>query len=209
MGDAISRRQAIGMLAAPLAVPLLGCSDLLAPQHTASLASAAAGSVTLIGAGDPHAKVNNGNAERVGRMIRTMLDGNPGARAFALGDVTAFGTREEFQLYDRAWGSFKSLTDFQIGNHDLLTDSSGTPYYDYVGTAAGTRGKGYYAKTYGSWRGYYLNSMRNFDEQTAWLKADLPKWAGYHIYAMWHHPLFASVCAHHRRAMTFPNKVGP
>jgi acid phosphatase type 7 len=210
MGDTISRRQAIGMMTATLALPLLGCrEDLLAPQQTASLASADAGPVTLIGAGDPHAKLNNGNAERVGRMIKTMLDSNPGARAFAVGDVTAHGAQEEFELYDRAWGAFKGVTDFQIGNHDFLTDSTGTPYYDYAGEAAGPRGKGYYAKTYGSWRGYYLNSMRGLAEQTAWLQADLPQWAGYHIYAMWHHPLFASVCAHHGRAMTFPKQVGP
>ena len=141
MGDTISRRQAIGMMTATLAVPLLGCKDLLAPQYTASLASADAGPVTLIGAGDPHAKVNNANAERVGRMIKTMLDSNPGARAFALGDVTAYGAPEEFELYDRAWGAFKAVTDFQIGNHDFLTDSTGTPYYDYAGEAAGPRGK--------------------------------------------------------------------
>jgi hypothetical protein len=68
MGDTISRRKALGMMTATLALPLLGCrEDLFAPQPTASLASVDTGPFTLIGAGDPHAKLNNGNAERVGR----------------------------------------------------------------------------------------------------------------------------------------------
>jgi hypothetical protein len=204
-----NRRRVLGMLAAPLVLPLLGCRDLLAPAGEPTAALAATGAHILIGAGDPHAGVNNANAVNVGRLIQRLLEEQPDARAFAVGDLAKVGTAEEMEAYHRAWGAFRARTDFQIGNHDLIADPAGAAYYDYVGPDAGSRGKGYYARTYGTWRGYYLNSMRNIGEQTAWLKADLPQWADYHIYAMWHHPMFASVCAHHERSMAFPVKLGP
>jgi hypothetical protein len=206
----LTRRRALAMLAAPLALPLVGCREMFAPEAApASLATAGALSQILIGAGDPHAGLNNANAMSVGRLIQRLLDQHPGARAFALGDLAKVGTAEEMQAYHAAWGAFKAQTDFQIGNHDFIADPTAAPYYDYVGSDAGARGKGYYARTYGAWRGYYLNSMRNISEQAAWLAADLPRWAaGYHIYAMWHHPMFASVCEHHGRSMAFPTKLG-
>lgn len=216
--DTITRRRALALLIAPLAAA--GCSfdSILSPEagkRTDRLArpyfdlSGTDGPVVLIGAGDPHAKLNNEAAQRTGRLIKTMLDQNPGSRAFALGDCTAFGTAEEFKHYDAAWGAFKNITDFQIGNHDLLSDSTGTPYYNYAGELAGPRGKGYYAKTYGAWRVYFLNSQVRTAEQTTWLAADLPKWSNYQIMAMWHQPMFASVCAHNGKAMTHPGALGP
>jgi acid phosphatase type 7 len=206
----ISRRQALGVLATPLLTPILascGADALFSPER-ADFAAADTLSATLIGAGDPHAKVNIWAAQQTGAMIQKMLGSNPGSMAFVVGDCTEHGTAEEFQLYDKTWGAFKARTLFQIGNHDLNTDPAGTPYYNYTGALAGARGKGYYAKTFGAWRCYFLNSQAGRDEQTAWLTGDLPKWNNYHIMAMWHQPMFASVCAHNRRAMTYPSALG-
>src|SRR3954469_4614415 len=206
----ISRRQALGVLAIPLLTPILascGADGLLSPKARPSFAAEDL-SMMLIGAGDPHAKANIGTARQSGKMIQTMLDQYPDARAFVVGDCTEHGTVAEYQLYHSTWGSFKDRTDFQIGNHDLQTDPTGTAYYDYVGEAAGPRGKGYYAKTYGAWRCYFLNSQDWKAEQTIWLAGDLPDWTEYHIMAMWHQPMFASICAHNKRAMTYPTVLG-
>src|SRR5918997_2480739 len=105
----ISRRQVLGVLATPLIAPLLascGTDALLSPLSPSFAADDL--SITLIGAGDPHAKANNWPAVDTGRRIQAMLNQNPGARAFAVGDLTAFGTPEEFQRqYHAAWGWFK------------------------------------------------------------------------------------------------------
>jgi len=201
----LTRRQALGVLATPLVVACFP-DKFTAPRFDFADSN---GPVTLIGAGDTHAKVNNNPAMVTGRLMQRLLDATPGSRAFMVGDCTLNGTADEFNLYHQAWGGFRDRTDFQIGNHDLLTDITGTPYYDYAGDLAGQRGKGYYAKTYGAWRCYFLNSQRARSEQTAWLAADLPNWSDYQIMAMWHQPMFASVCAHNGKAMTNVGGVGP
>jgi acid phosphatase type 7 len=216
--DPITRRNALALLLAPLAAA--GCSfdSILSPERAKAAGkfgsprylSASDAPFTLIGAGDPHAKLNITPTQRTGKLLKALMDKTPGAQAFAVGDITEHGTAEEYALYQNntLWGAFKERTDFEMGNHDVKTDPTGTAYYDYVGALGGERGKGYYAKTYGSWRCYYLNSMRGVSAQTTWLAADLPNWTNYHIMAMWHHPMFASICAHHGIAMT-PIKVGP
>jgi calcineurin-like phosphoesterase family protein len=162
--------------------------------------------MTLIGSGDAHAKTNITKAKQTGLMVRNMLSQYPDARAFMVGDLAEHGLASEYALYHGTWGAFKERTDFQIGNCDLISDPTGRTYYDYVGDVAGEFGKFYYAKTYGSWRCYYLNSQANAAgriEQNEWLAADLPQWSDYHIMAMWHQPRFASVCAHNGRAMIY------
>jgi acid phosphatase type 7 len=200
----ITRRGALAAFAAPI---ITGCRglDLTAP----SFATSSLGSVALVGAGDPHAQLAN-KAHDIGRMILAALDAEPTAWAFALGDLVTNGTADEYrQFYERAWGSFKSRTLFQIGNHDRKADPAAIAYYDYVGELGGERGRGYYARTLGAWRCYFLNSERLHSEQAAWLATDLPQWSNYHIMAMWHTPMFASVCQHAGRAMTWPGALGP
>jgi Calcineurin-like phosphoesterase len=206
----LTRRQALGVLATPFLAPLLSSCDtdaLFSPSRPSFSASDL--SITLIGAGDPHAKVNYLPSQRTGRLLQSLLNQHPGSRAFCVGDLTSTGTPEEFRYYQQTWGAFKDNTDFQIGNHDLLSDSTASAYYDYVGDSVGSRGKGYYAKTYGAWRVYYLNSQVGRAPQTTWLAEDLPKWAGYRIMAMWHQPQHASVCVHNGRAMTYDHGTGP
>jgi acid phosphatase type 7 len=208
----LSRREMVQQMIAVAAAPfVVGCGvdRLLSPGPSFSSAASSAGPVTLLGAGDPHAMRAN-YAHQIGRTMQAMLDANPNASAFALGDLVNNGTVQEYrEYYEPAWGGFKDRTFFAMGNHDRKADPHATAYYDYLGDRAGPRGKGYYAMTLGAWRCYFLNSEILHAEQGAWLARDLPNWRRHHIMAMWHTPLFASVCAHSGRAMTWPGKLGP
>jgi Calcineurin-like phosphoesterase len=204
--DPITRRTALGVMLAPL---VSGCMDALAPRTGPhALLSTADDPVLLIGAGDPHAHFTS-RAFQVGKLIQAELDKNPSAWAFTVGDLVPHGTVAEYKAYHAAWGSFKERTLFEIGNHDRIADPTAKPYYDYVGDLGGPHGVGYYAKTMGSWRIYFLNSeTARSTAQVNWLAADLPNWSNYHIMAMWHIPMFASVCVHNQRAMTMPGPLG-
>ena len=216
----VSRRQALGILAAPFVV---GCReiDLTGPTGTTgptgstgpSFSAATDGKITLIGAGDQHAISGflRTYRERTAAMVKSVLDADPTAWAFNAGDLTHKGTALELQNgYDPSWGAFRERTLFTLGNHDRYTDLTAAPYYEYTGAER------YYARTLGSWRIYVLNSENpslggaSPTVQTAWLKADIPKYSStHHIMAMWHYPLFSNVCAHAGKEMTWPGKVGP
>jgi hypothetical protein len=208
--DTLTRRQVLGILAAPLTAPLFqacGTDRLLSPLL--SLDETTTGPVTLIGAGDPHAVNLVNNTHKAGAMVKAVLDADPNAWGFAIGDLVNNGLEEEYPYYDRAWGAFKPRTLFAIGNHDRKADPSAAAYYDYVGDLGGPRGKGYYAKTLGAWRCYFLNSEQARSEQAAWLAADLPNWSNHHIMAMWHTPMFASTCVHNGgKSMAWPGPKG-
>ena len=191
----ISRRQAVGAMLVPL---VAGCmpDHIFAPteEKAQRLAQfAAVGTpVTLIGAGDVHALREN-PASVTGAMMRQMLAATPSAIPFSLGDSAGdVGSVVDFQHYDLHWGSFKSRTRFQIGNHERKVDPSATAYYNYAGAAAGPRGKGYYAETLGNWRVYWMNSEVGQTAQAAWLEADLLAHRGLRKAAFFHKPLFVS-----------------
>jgi acid phosphatase type 7 len=201
----LSRRQALGVLAAPFVASCFP-DRLTSPRFSLS----ETGPITLVGAGDPHALLSKAHPSRTtGAMIKAVLDADPNARAFALGDLVNTGTALEYQYYHQSWGSFKDRTLFQIGNHERKADPAARAYYDYAGELAGPKGKGYYAQTLGAWRCYFLNSETLRSQQTAWLAADLPQWSDYHIMAMWHSPMYASVCVHSGKAMQMPGQLGP
>jgi acid phosphatase type 7 len=195
----MTRREAMQQIAGLAALPLItscGVDRLLSPSLGLSSAMTP---VSLIGAGDPHALsfATAQNAFVTGKMIADRLAADPSAWAFCNGDLVPNGTAAQFKdAYHKAWGGFKVRTLPTIGNHDLLADPTGTPYYDYWGELAGPRGKGYYAKTFGNWRGYFLNSQVLRSEQAAWLAADLTSWTDYHIFAVWHQPHYVSPCNH-------------
>lgn len=186
MSDRITRRQAIGTL---IAAGVAGCMPdrLLSPSLGLSTES-----VTLIGAGDVHALLSN-PAKVTGAMMRQFLADNPAAIPFALGDNAGdVGSIADYQHYDLHWGAFKSRTRFQIGNHERKVDPTAAAYYDYAGSLAGPRGKGYYAETLGNWRVYWMNSEVGQTAQAVWLEADLKANVGLRIAAFWHKPLFVS-----------------
>jgi hypothetical protein len=212
----LGRREALGILGAPLIAGVAGCrpSALTGPAMDRSSSAAAASSeiITLIGAGDQHAVENPTARARTAAMVGTVLDANPTAWAFTLGDLAHRGTTVEYQqYYHQTWGSFRERTLFVMGNHDVMyADPPGAAYYAYTGAPR------YQARTLGAWRCYVLNceaeSNNGADqaEQLAWLRADLAQYSGtHHILAMCHYPLFASVCAHHLKPMTFPYRVRP
>lgn len=212
----VSRREALGILAAPIIVGCRGL-ELTGPRaNTAgtklNAATAGSGGVTLVGAGDPHAVTgfNSKYREQTGAMIQAVLDADPTAWAFNAGDLTHHGSAEELQDgYDVSWGAFRERTLFSMGNHDRLTDPTGAIYYDYTGAER------YYARTLGSWRIYVLNTESAAsggappDEQAEWLKADLARYSDHHIMAMWHYPHFTNLCAHAGKTMNWPSKTGP
>ena len=208
MTYSISRRQALGVLAAPIVAGCRGL-DLVGPTFHSS--AAADGAVTLIGAGDQHAvaTANRTFRQQTAAMVKSVLDADPTAWAFNAGDLVYHGTAQEYtDCYHPTWGQFRERTLFTLGNHDRLSDATGASYYRYTGAER------YYARTLGAWRCYVLNSestaMGGADAavQTDWLKRDIAQHPGLHIMAMWHIPMFSNVCAMHKKAMTFPGRVG-
>jgi calcineurin-like phosphoesterase family protein len=195
------------ILCATLAA-VLGCGeDAGLPSEPATGAPEGAGaaavadSVMLIAAGDIHTY-----CDRPAVLIRAQATANiikryPQALVFPLGDNAGeYGTREEFQCYDRSWGAFKSRTYPVMGNHELSLDPKATPYYDYfngVGVdsgRAGRRGKGYYALSYGGWRIFVANNnyKQPIDEQTAWMAREMAAHPTRCTLVAWHRPLFTS-----------------
>lgn len=114
--------------------------------------SAAAGTVTLSGAGDI-AKCP-GQAGATAKLLATI----PGT-VFTLGDnVYPDGNAAMFSsCYGSTWGRFRSRTRPSPGNHDYLT-AGAAAYYSYFGSVAGPRGRGYYSYDLGAWHITSLNS---------------------------------------------------
>ena len=213
------RREVLGRILGAAALPLIGAGcdfdRLLQPDF----AAADNGFATLIGAGDLHAtNVALLPRRRTAALVKKVLDADPAAMAFMVGDLTHNGTRAELdQWYAQTWGLFKSRTFFTIGNHDVdYATPRGAGYYGYTGAP------GYQATTSASWRLYSLNcfpaTRGGVDQaaQVAWLKADLAANPGKQIAAFFHYPMFSSVCEYHtalhdgvRQDMTWKGRIGP
>jgi acid phosphatase type 7 len=122
-------------------------------------------------------------------------------RVAVLGDAQyENGALAKFQAsYQPSWGRFKSITRPAIGNHEYAIPGA-DGYFDYFGSLAGPRDKGWYAYDLGTWRIYVLNSNCGMDGQPAevscaanspqvtWLKADLQANPRKCVLAYWHHP---------------------
>jgi hypothetical protein len=116
--------------------------------------------------------------------------------------VQGSGTAAEFRdCYGPTWGRFKARTRPAVGNHEYLTPGAG-PYWDYFGSAAGARGKGWYSYDVGSsWHVVVLNancweagaSCKAGSEQERWLRADLAAHRRPCTLAYFHQPLFSSI----------------
>lgn len=101
--------------------------------------------------------------------------------------------------YDPSWGRLRSKSKPAIGNHEYQQDPTGAGHWDYFGTAAGPRGKGWYSYELGQWHVVVLNS--NCAEvggcgvgspQHDWLLADLAANPAECTLAYWHAPRFSS-----------------
>jgi hypothetical protein len=147
----------------------------------------------IVGAGDI-ASGGNGDSSTA-----ALLDNIPGT-IFTLGDNDqGNGTLQEFRTYfDPTWGRHKSrILIPSVGNHEYNT-SGASGYFDYFGSVAGERGKGYYSRNVGSWHVVVLNSNCTFvscsasSAQVAWLKADLAANPAACTLAIWHAPRWSS-----------------
>jgi len=109
--------------------------------------------------------------------------------------------------YKKAWtnnwgrSELRDITYPSVGNHEYNTpDAKG--YFDFFGSRAGERGKGYYSFNLGAWHIVALNTGGNDrcrplscdhnSEQEKWLRADLKENSQPCTLAFWHRPLFTS-----------------
>src|SRR5918994_1551150 len=153
------------------------------------------GDPVLVGAGDI-ARCDLNTDEATAKL----LDGITGT-VFTTGDnAYNSGTDAQFKnCYEPTWGCHKARTKPSVGNHEYLT-SGASGYFNYFGSAAGDRNKGYYSYNRGDWHVVVLNSMcekvggcGSASPMLSWLKNDLAanhsKWC---TLAYFHHPLFSS-----------------
>jgi hypothetical protein len=159
-----------------LALPLAVAALVIAPP-------ASAATVTLAAAGDiacaPATNVPTPTSCQQEATAQAIEALNP-AFVAALGDNQyEAGTLAEFQgSFDPTWGRFKSRIRPALGNHEWST-SGAAGYFDYFGSQAGKRGKGWYSYQAGDWHVIVLDSECDVvgcgagSEQDRWLRADL------------------------------------
>jgi len=151
----------------------------------------------LVGAGDIASCKEPQGARATAKLIEQI----PGT-VFAAGDLAyEKGSASEFKnCYDPTWGRFKNRTKPALGNHEYV-DPTASGYFQYWGTHAGLRGKGYYSYDLGDWHIVVLNTNCKAKDlggcgagspQEAWLKEDLAKRPNACILAYGHHALFSS-----------------
>ncbi len=160
-----------------------------------SFATAPAGSVTFVGAGNVGARCDRTNDDATANLLDTM----PGS-VFVIGDnAYPGGTASTYtNCYNPTWGRQKARTYPAVGNHEYDSSTTAAGYFGYFGAAAGDPTKGYYSYDLGSWHIVVLNSNNTYvstalgSPQETWLKADLAATTKQCILAMWHTPRFYS-----------------
>lgn len=109
--------------------------------------------------------------------------------------------------YNKSWANnwgrkeLKDITYPSVGNHEYHTPGA-SGYFDYFGSRAGERDKGYYSFNLGTWHIIALNTGSNDkckplscdqgSAQEKWLQQDLAKNTSSCTLAFWHRPLFTS-----------------
>jgi acid phosphatase type 7 len=144
----------------------------------------------LVGAGDIASCASLGD-----EATAMLLDGIPGA-VFTLGDNVYLSgkMRNPFPCYEASWGRHKARTRPVPGNHEYEGNYIDA-YFDYFGSAAGERRKGYYSYDLGAWHVIALNTMIDAgpsSTQGRWLRRDLALNRRLCTLAYFHHPRFSS-----------------
>lgn len=143
----------------------------------------------LAGAGDI-ARCGVGAAQATAKLLDAIS-----GMVFTAGDnAYEKGSHDEFRrCYEPTWGRHKARTRPAPGNHEYRTDAA-AGYFGYFGTAAGTRGEGWYSYDVGTWHVVVLNSncaavgCGPASAQLTWLAADLAASSAKCTLAYWHHP---------------------
>lgn len=159
--------------------------------------------ITFIGAGDIafcSKGVASSPAAKTAAMVQTVLNADPGAMAFTLGD-NAYpngSTKDYANCYAPTWGKFKARTLPAAGNHEYETRGA-APYFAYFGAISAPDRDGYYSVDLGAWHIVVLNSSikaGNGSAQEVWLRADLASSKAAArttcTLAIMHHPRFSS-----------------
>src|SRR5438094_5235262 len=195
------------MAGAVLAALLAGtCRDDRVPTAPAGplaqTATAPDPAAVLVGAGEVERCEN-----AVGAATARLLDTIPGT-VFTTGDnIRLSGSLAEFTAcYDPTWGRHKGRTRPAAGPYEYQT-AGAAGYFDYFGSAAGERDKGYYSYELGAWHIVVLNSnipTSAGSPQEQWLRADLAASSKRCTLAYWQHPRFSSYGAAPVRAAVRP-----
>lgn len=162
------------------------------PSPSASLVPPEAGAPVLVGAGDICVTSRIANAYATAALVEG-IDGT----VFTAGDNSnEYGSTANYDdCVAKTWGRFRGRIRPSIGNHDWQT-ADGAAYFDFFGSAAGERGKGWYSYDMPNrWHVVVLNANTQTwagSEQERWLRADLAANAGEHLIGIWHQPLFSS-----------------
>ena len=167
--------------------------------------SAQAGDAVLVGAGDIASCRSSGDAATAA-LIKSIS-----GTVFTLGDnAYPDATWKQFAAcYGPTWGRVKSRTRPAIGNHEYETRRAAA-YWDFFGSAAGPKGKGWYSYNAGDWHVIVLNAncskvgCRKGSEQERWLRAELAKHDNKCTLAYWHQSRFSSGRQHGNESDLIP-----
>ena len=202
-------RRTLLIVGLTLCLGLIACDYRVWPTRQVATATrqAASGATRIVAAGDiacdPSLPAFNRGAGTptacaMGRTA-TLIESLSPDVVLALGDLQydSGAAAALTASYEPAWGRFKSRTRPAIGNHDYLT-GTGSPYWAYWGSTAGTPGEGWYSFEAGAWHIVVLNSncdridCSSTGAQARWLQADLAAHPTACSLATWHHPRFSS-----------------
>ncbi len=185
----------------------------------------AAAAVTIVAAGDiacdpTYPDFSNGAGTNAGCHEKATSDLvatiNP-KTVLALGDIQyVHGSPANYAAsYNPTWGRFKDITFPVLGNHEGGEGGTNKAYFDYFGSNAGDRKKGYYSYELAAWHVVALNSNcgeysfnGSHDDclagsaQDVWLKNDLATHPAKCTLAYFHVPRFSSGSDHHSDAST-------
>jgi hypothetical protein len=150
-------------------------------------------SAVLIGAGDL-AQCGLEGVVRTGQLLGRLLQQGDATVATFGDNSNDNGSKQQYECFDRWWGSYRNLVMPSPGNHDYETAPSSPYYFDYFPNA-GPRGLGYYSYDRGAWHIVSLNSELEESlrpAQVSWLEGDLATHRTDCTLAYFHRPLFSS-----------------